>query len=238
MWIFLFHEMIPCLSQDFRYEGPEDDNSFFAIGWSNDGRRLAYGKYAKYIADGIGEPVCDIEVVVMDLVSDAILWQTEKSWTGPEGNMPESAKQAWIILDQTANAYAEICHQGIQVNSSAVVYNQRTETPQESMFVRNDRMSVGMAESGRYNIEIREGQPEDFRKEYDVYVVSDKLGEKRIAGGEAYDNSVIWIIGYMLNPDKSRMAVIIHVGGGPEFSRSEDMVTGCHLRAGFKMNGK
>jgi hypothetical protein len=69
------------------------------------------------------------------------------------------------------------------------------------------------------------------------------LGEKKISSGRMPGYCNMFVRGFMINLDGSRIAVILYKSGyfnHPEFntSVSEFIVVGSHLKAGFTMNMK
>jgi hypothetical protein len=208
----------PCTSQDVRYSGPPDDTGFFPIGWSLQGTRLAYGWFetTQMISNG-----SSISVVVQDLITDEILWHGGNTWD--EGNVgeggdnyyPTSATKAWELLG--TDVHEQLFRTGIQTE------------PAEGV------SSFPYSNGDQIRVEVKQ---EEGNTHYQVFAYSDNFGDKMLTEGEKddpYNN--ITLEGYVLNPNRSRIAVIFNQRS---FSRpySNYWVIGCHLHAGFKKTAK
>ncbi len=91
---------------------PEGGIGFFPIGWSKDNTALAFGWFVttQMVTSG-----SRIDVVIQDLVTDAILWQESMSWE--ESNVgegddtpvpPVTASQAWEIFEPVVEEMLKI----------------------------------------------------------------------------------------------------------------------------------
>jgi len=216
----------PCISQGFHYDGPEDNKWFFAIGWSKDGKRLAYGRYKNEQSPVSDERICNMSVVIQDIVKDSTLWVNAKDWSSSDSDFPQSAKQAWLYFDNLSHINEEVWRHGIEVVSPDAMIN---EVSGNTIYLENDLLTV--------DTKVFENDNEYFKK-FEVRVTSKNLGEKVITSGEIpHYREGITLEGYMFNPDKSRMALILSEVGGAEYD-PQYFIVGCHLRAGFIMTGK
>jgi len=203
------------LAQEMRYDGPYEDDTFFPIGFSSDGKLFAYGWFEKTIAISNGSA---ISIVVQSLVTDKILYTTWKDWdegnVGPEdsGWYPSNAKKAWeVIADDVNKKFAEL---DIWGGAGAGVLPFPLRDPE-------------------LNVEIREFEGEPG---YGVYAYSDQLGEKMISSSADDYNEDLSTIGFVWNPAGTRIGVIMHENTLSPYS--DYWVIGCHVSSGFKKTGK
>ena len=197
-------------SAQLRYEGPRDDDSFFPIGWSQNGRLVAYGWFetTQMISNG-----SRIMIKVQDVVTDKVIYQHGKTWdegnAGPglEEYYPTSARRAWEIISDHVNP--KLLELGIQPGAGAGVQSFPME---EDPFIR---------------IEIRGYQEPG----HSIWAGADTLGEKRISGGESEPDNIN-IQGYLWNPQGTRIAVVINT---LDFNMpySDFKIVGCHISSGF-----
>ncbi|HLF34134.1 MAG TPA: hypothetical protein VI583_07850 [Cyclobacteriaceae bacterium] len=244
--LFSFIESFTCMSQGFQYEGPGFDEAFFfPIGWSQDGKRLAYGFFESYGNPQIGEDISNIEVKIIDLVTDEIIWQANQSWPSSDHEYPSTAAQAWPLLNREtpAGINTELINYAIEVPAASANFTGEADFQYYTIqyLIRNDEISI------RIDIEEPEETTEmpmdptmmSSAKPYSIFLESRNLGEKKISEGWTPSYSQIYVRGYVINPDESRIVILLHKYGRfnhPEFDTevSEYLVVGGHLRAGFK----
>ncbi|HLF34133.1 MAG TPA: hypothetical protein VI583_07845 [Cyclobacteriaceae bacterium] len=218
----------PCSSQGFHYEGPGNDNYLFAIGWSKDGKRLAYGMFNNYESAISDERISSISIIIHDLVKDSLIFHTADVSSSGNPDYASTAKQAWLRFDKGSNLNGWLRKFGIETASSNAVLFDGTQ-PGNTITTDNDLLTV--------DIRVSEN-PGGYANKFEIRVNSRNLGEKTVASDEmpAY-RSWVTMNGYILNPDRSRAAIILSLHGGAEMD-SEYFIVGCHLKAGFKMTEK
>jgi hypothetical protein len=203
----------PAGGQEPRYWGPDPDDTFFPIGWSDDGRQFAFGWFetTQMISNG-----SQITLIVQDIVTDDVLGAIGRAWdegnVGPPGDpCPRTAAAAWELVAAEGDALLE----GFDIWGGTGA----------------GLLRFPMQGEHAVEIEIREGGPG-----HTVHAIKRDAGspepqEKRISADEEYANDVS-VVGYVPSPDSSRIAVVLRV---VPFDRpfSEYRVVGCHLTAGF-----
>lgn len=210
----------PCVGQDFN---PPEEAGFFPIGWSEDGAAFAYGWFATSI---MIQNSSHLQIVIQDLVTDEILWKGGETWEesnvgGPEDTSPPAPRypgKAWDLYYETAaealHAYGIMEEGGTPFTSSPLVEGDSLWA--EIVLMGEDPV-VGIP-AGAF---------------YEVYAYSANRGEKRISGGETAPDIEMEVAGYVVNPQGSRMAVVLQivsfVSRYPVYE-----VIGCHLKAGFE----
>jgi hypothetical protein len=224
----------PCLSQSNNYDGPEenelfriDENiSYYVIGWSKDGRRIAYGTYKDFQSPVSDERFRSMAMIIHDLVKDSTITVIAQDWSSPNSDFPESPKQAWLYVNQSSAINEEIQHYGIEVSPPGGISDE----------VSGNRITL---ENDLLTVDIRVFESENgYSKKFEVHVSSEKLGGKIITSGEiSLYREGITLEGFVLNPDKSRAAIFLGIHGGAEYE-PEYFVAGCHLRAGFVVTEK
>ncbi|HOX47236.1 MAG TPA: hypothetical protein PK668_26820 [Myxococcota bacterium] len=187
------------------------EGGFFSLGWNAKGTRFAYGWFATTIMISNGSRIA---LAVQDVVEDKELWQGGQTWDqgnaggGEEGYDPRTLDKAWEEV--AASAVAGLQAQGIR---------RAPPAPPSAFPLARGGDSI--------RVEV---QADPDKNTFEVWAVSDKLGRKKISSGESFDQ--VQVEGYYLNPDGSRMAVVINVGMRGAYPGYQ--VIGCHLRAGFK----
>src|SRR4030042_3854854 len=161
--ILLLIIVSPCLSQGFHYDGPEDDKLFFIIGWSKDGKRLAYGMYKSDYNPIMEKRICKNSVIIQDLVMDSIIWVNAKDWSSSNSDFPESARQAWVYFNILFNVNEELWRHGIEVPSHDAIIDIVSGN---IMPVKNDSLTV--------DIKVFEND-NGCSKKYEVHVISKNL---------------------------------------------------------------
>ena len=207
-------------SQNFNYPGPGFDEAFlFPIGWSNDGKRLAYGMFTSESNAQVGDDIYSLKINVLDLVSDAMLWQVDKSWFGSDADHPGSAKDAWNTVNQETpeglNAQIESYGIGVLASSANFTGSDDDQICTIPLSRSNDEITLIIYEEDAGE-EIQMGASIS----YEIEARSRNLGEKKIAEGRIPSYCHVYIRGYMFNPDESRIAIILHKRGHfnhPEF---------------------
>lgn len=200
----------------------EEGYGYFELGWSADGKRFAYASFfKKHYSDNVPTPeydYSDLKITIIDLVSDQTLWTGGQQWK--EGNPV-----------YPTSIYAAMEHLPQDVFSSLKSYSIQSVDPRP--------LNLFPIENGDFlTVEVREKELQSYSSSYEFYAVSGNLGEKKIFSFEAQSQKLgdISILGYSMNPDKSRIAVFIYVleGGYDGQIIDHTDVTGCHLKAGFK----
>jgi hypothetical protein len=206
----------PTLSQENRYDGPNEDDSFFSIGFSSDGNQFAYGWFE--VTHMISN-ASTISIVVRDLRTDKVIYEKKKEWdegnVGPEdaGWYPSDAKRAWEVIEKEVNKkFVEL---DIRGGAGAGV------------------LPFPVGDLG-LNVEVSEFEAEPG---YGVYAFSENLGEKMISSGSDIDDiDLLSVKGYVWNPAEIRIGVIMYRASyGPW---SHYYVIGCHTSSGFKKTGQ
>ena len=212
----------------FNYEGPEDDNYLFAIGWSKDGKRLAYGMYENKQSQVEDERLSYLSVIVHDLVKDSLIWHTADMSSSGNPDFASSAKQAWIKFDKASDLDGILRNYGIESASPDAILFNDTQTG-NTIKTESDMLTV--------DISISEN-PAGYSQNFEVHVTSSILGKKTVSGGEIpIFRMGVAMNGYILNPDQSWAAIILRLYGGAEYD-DEYFIVGCHMKAGFKITGK
>ncbi len=203
------------LSQEIRYDGPNEANAFFPIGFSGDGSLFAYGWFE---TTGMISNGSAITIKVQNLVTDNVLYEKKKDWdegnVGPEdaGYYPKDAEKAWELVAGEVNK--KFVQLDIWGGAGAGV------------------LPFPLGDLGLY-VEIREFEGEPG---YGVYAVSEELGEKMISSsGNSYIEEIS-VEGFVWNPEGTRIGVIMHEISGAPYSTY--WVIGCHVSSGFRKAGE
>lgn len=202
-------------SQVERFNGPDADDKIFTIGWSPEGTKLAYAWFQKTIMISNGSR---IHLKVQDLITDKVLFEYSKIWD--EGNVgdgggyyPDTPDKAWNLIEKQINK--KLNDLNIKDLKSKI-----NHFPAEEL----DNLDAGIREL--------DGEPG-----YGVYVFSDNRGEKLIFSIGEMSMEENSIYGYVVNPDRSRIGVIMNsISFGRPYSNYR--VFGCHLSSGFKQPGR
>jgi len=204
---FLFFVMLA--SACIAYDGPTEEGGFFPIGWSAEGDIFAFGYYTGQEAM---RDASQMVVVIQNMVTDSILFQFKRDWwatsIGDDSDVQvPSPQNAW-------NQIATI------VNEQLAFYNIKEGTYTLKTFPHPDA----------FNAEIRHF---DEGPGYGMYI---KLADGREKMITIYDESLSgykdsMIQGFVRNPDKKRIAVIVMFW----IERFEEFqAVGCHMKFGFK----
>ncbi len=202
---------VPAISQEPRYFGPYLEDSFFPIGWSDDGKAYAYGWFevTRVISNG-----SRIVINIQNVITDELLWQNSNTWD--EGNVgdggeyyPDTALKAWeFVAGET---------------------NEELERMDIWGGVGEGVRSFPMETADGISIEVEEY---DEGTGYDVFARSDELGWKLISRGEKLMDTDLSVYGYVRSPDGTRVAVVMNLRSW-DSAYSTYWVIGCHLSVGF-----
>jgi hypothetical protein len=222
--LIVFLITLPIYSQEVRYNGPasgeQEGVGFFPIGWSENGRKFAYGWFemTQMISNG-----SKISIRIQDLVTDEILFRWEKSWDesnrGDVSNYyPATADAAWEKIS------GEINEKLVEQN----ILDRETEMFRFPVSSDNDEIYI--------EINTREAE-KDYNVIYDISAISNDLGVKKISSFEMPIDDEIRCSGGIWNPDRTRIGVIMSSMNMNQ-PYSEYWIIGCHRTSGFKMIGR
>lgn len=231
--------LTPCFQQsmEYGYDGPGDEDEFFAIGWSEDGKDFAHGLFKRTKIGSFEDAYYErtLMVEIHNLVRDTCYFHEEKTWNEKEGDFPSTARGAWKLYADESEINLRFKWMGIRVLSRKGEFFKELKSPTVSFQMENgDRITIDIRKS---DCEYHDGYGAD-ECVFKIFVVSEKLGEKVLSTFSRFDDFPIYVYGYVYNPDQSRMAVIIHEYDEDRNSIRREWVMGCHMRAGFKMTGK
>jgi hypothetical protein len=191
----------------------------YLLGWTNDGKTLAYRSF--YLSDA-GPRHATITVQVVNIVSDEVLWDFKKDWdeqtAGQKGaeTAPTTGAEAWNIVIEDVNGWIA----GFNIVPG--------EEPQS-------HESYGTFPFGGDIVAYSAGvtvSPKD--NSYTVIASSSADGEKTLIQKQrdADDLSEVSVVGYFMNPQSDRIAIIVKES--PPVPVLNFYVTGCSLKTGFK----
>lgn len=198
-------------------EMPKDD--VHLLGWSKDGKILAYRVFA--LSEAIARHSY-LNVVVVNLVDDKVVWSFSKNWQednvgGDESeaeSSPTSGEEAW---ERVASVV------------TPVIDSFNLDDPSELSIDDSYDVFPLETEDGSFDIDVQSTE-----QDVHVAVVKDntsrkKIYEEKLEPGMMVEASVS---GYFVNPQRNRIAVIVR-----EFSFSMNnnfySITGCLLTSGF-----
>ncbi len=201
----------PSWAERVQFREPTDFG-FFALGWSPDGKRFAFGWFE---TNPIATPRSAIWVVVQDLITDKILFEKTRTWEQGKREpdrtsvFPATAPEAWRLIAQEVTAEVR----GLGISDEAA------RSPSPFPFIDGDEISLDILS-------------DDGTFPYEIWAVSKKLGRKKLASGDKQDLFMgLSTEGYMVGPDRTRLAVVLRFATAPFATHK---VIGCHVRVGFK----
>lgn len=110
-WVLLLITLpaVSLQSQD-RYNGPDKNDSFIPIGWSDDGSVFAYGWFetTQMVSNG-----SQMVIVIKEIAKNTIYYKDTNTWdegnagAGSEGYYPKSADEAWDQISEKTNGALE-----------------------------------------------------------------------------------------------------------------------------------
>ncbi|NNG01084.1 MAG: hypothetical protein HKM93_16965 [Desulfobacteraceae bacterium] len=181
----------PLLSSPYHHLCPGDHCDFIIIGWSKGGNRLAYAwfQYSTVVSNQ-----SRLMVTVRDLVSDETLLEEEIAWD--QGNTgigdvtppPLTVNEAWQRegkrISETLQRY------GVQVAVDKTVFylSGNDDSDFNIEFKKSDKVTSGVG----------------------LFVASVSHGEELIWSSADNEIEMFSIVGYVLNPDRTMMGVILH----------------------------
>ena len=202
------------LSQENGFSGPNEEDSFFPIAWSDDGTVFAYGWFetTQTISNG-----SRMVIMIQDLITDKVLYENMKTWDegnvgeGNNGFYPTSAQEAWkLVADKINKKFVEF---DIRESKGAGISSFPTDSEEV------------------INIKFMELEEEPG---YGVFAYSEKLGEKVIYYDAENFTADLSVVGYVFNPDETRIAVIMNTRSFLPYSNY--WIIGCHVNKGFEKN--
>jgi len=213
-FVFLF-----ILSQSvcFAYDGPEE-GGFFPIGWSEKGDVFAYGYY---IGSTVSQDISLMVITIQNMVTDSVLFMHAKEWQQTcrgddlDVYLPSSAKHAWSqIPDSVKN---KLDYYRIKEGTNALHRFYNTESFNAIVLTLDQEPGYGLY------IGLPDGKQKIITtfREFDINNI---------------DNMVV---GYVWDPKRIRMAVIIYFEPVPEVEYyATYSAFGCHTKFGFKHMGR
>ena len=211
--VFVVLIAFPCMALGFEIHFLEE-GGFFPIGWSTDNSLFAYGWFVKTEMFSAGS---QIQVVIQNLVSDEVLWEDGITWdessAGEDDDspaIPATPIEAWELFG------------GVAEEMFGIFGIEREDVCGFSSYppVEDDNLRAEMFIS------------EDY-KSYEIIAYSSNYGQKKISSGEYPATFDIYVEGYALSQDQSRMAVILHWSSF-DYPYPIYTAVGSHVSAGFE----
>lgn len=197
-----------------------------SLGWSRDGRIIAFASYDLGFEADSGK----LTLIIQNLYNDEVLFHDDKTWdseynyrTGESNdvNVPNHLEEALSVYTSENPAFnADMNRYGIILSKSTM-----DEFP---LRLNEDAYRLTSADSVPY----KEGNANP------LVIQSDNLGRKSITDlarkPRHTQGGYHQVVGYLLNPVKDRIAVVVKWGLNGFYK--DYSLYGCHLFAGFDPN--
>jgi len=194
-----------------------------ALGWSSDGRIIAFAAYHPGVEGDSGS----LTLIIQNLYNDSIYYEDSRTWdSGYDYRTGEShGERVPYTLSEALSTYnRENPAFNRAINRNNIILSKSGYTP-FPLHIYGITLEISDSESA-YNQE---------ENSYPLVMESEQLGKKTIAdlvsNSHFQQGAFLRIMGYLMNPQKNRIAVIMEWDYGA--TKVGYSLAGSHLTAGF-----